>query len=137
MIKDALEYIRESHRQAERDAEGMRAALARKDRAAFNRALRDYLLSRFSLTSEQAGAEQDIEELARISLIAQRGKRAVAESDKAINCTNASSAEEKTLLFILVVQRGVGAKLAPAVSAQIQTLPQLAEALWNASFPRE
>ena len=73
MEKDALEYIKQSHAQAERDAQQMKAALVNADRAAFGRLLREYLLVRFIMSSSDAGDEQRIEELARKSLVLQKG----------------------------------------------------------------
>ena len=132
MGKDVLAYIQESRRQAERDALNMRAALFRDDRAAFEKSLREYLLIRFSLDGADVGDEQDIEELARRSLSVQRGGIAVEEGDKAINCSNASTAEEKSILFVLVVQRSLHLKLEPGIAAGVRTVPQLAQALWAA-----
>ena len=116
MEKDALTYIKESRSQAEKDALAMRAALVRQDRAAFSRLLR----------------EQSIEKLARMSLIKSKGTKAVAESDRGINCANASTAEDKSLLFVLVCQRALGVTLTPAQTASINTMPQLEEAIWSA-----
>lgn len=136
MEKDALEYIKRSHEQAEQDAQQMKAALVSADRAAFGRLLREYLLVRFIMSSQDAGGEQRIEELARKSLVLQKGAKAVRESDRAINCQGSSTAEDKALLFILVVQRSLSVKLEPAVMARIETLPQLADALWLAKYPK-
>ena len=132
MEKDVLAYIRKSHEQAEIDARTMKAALIAHDRAAFGSCLREYWLTRFELTESHAQGEERIEELARKSLILQKGAKAVRESDRAINCQNSSTAEDKTLLFILVTQRCLGVKLSPAQSAFIETLPELEEALWQA-----
>ena len=87
---------------------------------------------RFSLDGADVGDEQDIEELARRSLSVQRGGIAVEEGDKAINCSNASTAEEKSILFVLVVQRSLHLKLEPGIAAGVRTVPQLAQALWAA-----
>ena len=130
MSKDAQEYIRKSRSEAERDARAMKAALEREDQAAFGRCLRDYLLKRFDLDDDGSG-EQNIEELARMSLRKSVGVKYTRETDKAINCTNASSAEEKALLFMLVVQRALGLSMPSTCFAEIETLPQLAEALWE------
>ena len=113
----------------------MRAALEHGDRAAFERCVHDYLLKRFELDSDNG--EQNIEELARMSLRKTLGNKYTRETDKAINCSNASSAEEKALLFILVAQRALGLSLPPVAFVQITTLPQLADALWDAHLTRE
>ena len=130
MEKDALTYIKESRSQAEKDALAMRAALVRQDRAAFSSLLREYLCIRFDL--ERTNGEQSIEKLARMSLIKSKGTKAVAESDRGINCANASTAEDKSLLFVLVCQRALGVTLTPAQTASINTMPQLEEAIWSA-----
>ena len=129
MSRNAQEYIKKSRSDAERDAQAMKAALDREDQAAFGRCLHDYLLKRFDLDND--GGEQSIEELARMSLRKSVGVKYTRETDKAISCSNASSAEEKALLFMLVVQRALGLSMPPACFAEIETLPQLAEALWE------
>lgn len=130
--KDVLEYIRRSNKQAELDAAEMKASLEAGDKDAFYTDLFNYLITRFGLASIDIGGETNIEELARKSLIVQNGEKSVLESDKAINCSNASTAEDKVILFMLVVQKSLGLKLDPSVVARIETMPQLCGELWKA-----
>jgi len=122
----------ESKERLDIDALRLKAALEKGDRAAFSGELYEYLLKRFGLSSLDADGEQRIEKLARISLVNQWGERTVRNSERAINCANASSAEEKALLFILVTKNRLELSLSPKEIARIETVSQLTESFWTA-----
>lgn len=92
----------------------------------------EYVRSKFFLTPEECVtdrifdlAEASIEKLLRVN------DRSVKLAQGSNTCTNQSSTDIKKVLLSLSLQRTLGVRLTPEESAEAETVPQLAHALYS------
>lgn len=103
------------------------------DRAQFEAQVRRFTLAKFFLDEGEC-ASDNIFELAEASI-----EKLLALNDKSIKlaqgsntCTNQSSTDIKKVLLSLTLQRELGVKFTPQQSAELETVAQLADALFDA-----
>lgn len=97
----------------------------------FEQGVKDYLLCKYLLELEEYTTDV-IFELAELSI-----ENMLAENDQSVKlaqasttCTNQSSTDIKKVLLSLSLQRALAVSLTPDESAALETVPQLAEALY-------
>ena len=106
------------------------------DRDAFRREVRAFTLAKFFLTEDevaQAGTEELLK-LAEISVekMLRNADKSVKLAEGSTTCTNQSSTDIKKVLLSLTLQRSLGVKFTPEYSANLETITQLADALYDA-----
>lgn len=92
----------------------------------------DYVRFKFFLSPDECNtddilalAEASVEKLLRIN------DRSVKLAQGSNTCTNQSSTDIKKVLLSLTLQRSLGVKFTPEESANLETVPQLAHALYH------
>lgn len=106
------------------------------DRDGFRREVRAFTLAKFFLTEEecaQAGTE-DLLKLANESVekMLRNADKSVKLAEGSTTCTNQSSTDIKKVLLSMTLQRSLGVKFTPEYSASLETITQLADALFDA-----
>lgn len=106
------------------------------DREGFRAQVRRFTLSKFFLTEEevrQAGTE-DILKLANESVekLLRQNDKSVKLAEGSTTCTDQSSTDIKKVLLSLTLQRALNVRFTPELSASLETITQLADALFDA-----
>ena len=98
--------------------------------------VRRFTLAKFFLTEEEC-PNDNIFCLAEISI-----EKLLSQNDKSVTlaqgsntCTNQSSTDIKKVLLSLTLQRALDIQFTPAESAELETISQLAHALYDAKHP--
>lgn len=98
--------------------------------------VRRFTLAKFFLTEEEC-PNDNIFCLAEISI-----EKLLSQNDKSVTlaqgsntCTNQSSTDIKKVLLSLTLQRALDVQFTPAESAELETISQLADALYDAKHP--
>lgn len=98
--------------------------------------VRRFTLAKFFLTEEEC-PNDNIFCLAEISI-----EKLLSQNDKSVTlaqgsntCTNQSSTDIKKVLLSLTLQRALDVQFTPAESAELETISQLAYALYDAKHP--
>ncbi len=111
------------------------------DREGFRREVRAFTLAKFFLTEEEAQAEgsEEILKLANASVekMLRNADKSVKLAEGSTTCTNQSSTDIKKVLLSMTLQRELGIKFAPEYSAELTTISQLADALFDARGKEE
>lgn len=105
-------------------------------REQFADTVRRFTLAKFFLTEEECPSD-NIFCLAEISI-----EKLLSQNDKSVTlaqgsntCTNQSSTDIKKVLLSLTLQRALDVQFTPAESAELETISQLAHALYDAKHP--
>ena len=124
--------IRRAHELADESVERMKECLSADDRAGFYANLRDYVCRRFFIEG-LADGEDDLVRLSELSIerIFELTGGSGLGGDVSLTCTGASSVQEKIILAELTVQRKLGVHLDPFKAAYIETVSELADALFS------
>lgn len=100
--------------------------------------VRRFTLAKFFLTEEEC-PNDNIFCLAEISI-----EKLLSQNDKSVTlaqgsntCTNQSSTDIKKVLLSLTLQRALDVQFTPAESAGLETISQLAHALYDAKHPND
>lgn len=106
------------------------------DRDGYRREVRAFTLAKFFLTEEecaQAGTDELLE-LANVSVekMLRNADKSVKLAEGSTTCANQSSTDIKKVLLSLTLQRSLGVKFTPEYSANLETIKQLADALFDA-----
>lgn len=111
------------------------------NREGFRREVRAFTLAKFFLTEEEAQAEgsEEILKLANASVekMLRNADKSVKLAEGSTTCTNQSSTDIKKVLLSMTLQRELGIKFAPEYSAELTTISQLADALFDARGKEE
>ena len=111
------------------------------DREGFRREVRVFTLSKFFLTEEERMAEgtEDLLKLANASVekLLRNEDKSVKLAEGSTTCTNQSSTEIKKVLLSMTLQRSLGVRFTPEYSASLETITQLADALFDARGKEE
>lgn len=106
------------------------------DRAEFRRQVRIYTLAKFFLTEEEARAAgtEEILKLANESVekLLRQNDKSITLAEGSTTCTDQSSTDIKKVLLSMTLQRGLGVRFTPEQSADLETITQLADALFDA-----
>ena len=110
-------------------------------REEFRAQVRAFTLAKFFLTEEEctaAGTEQLLE-LANVSVekMLRNADKSVKLAEGSTTCTNQSSTDIKKVLLSMTLQRSLGVKFTPEYSASLETITQLADALYDARGKKE
>ena len=111
------------------------------DREGFRREIRVFTLAKFFLTEEEA-VEAGTEELLRLAEVSvekmlRNADKSVKLAEGSTTCTNQSSTDIKKVLLSMTLQRSLGIKFTPEYSASLETVSQLADALFDAQGKEE
>ena len=111
------------------------------DREGYRREVRAFTLAKFFLTEEEcaeAGTEMLLE-LANVSVekLLRNADKSVKLAEGSTTCTNQSSTDIKKVLLSMTLQRSLGIKFTPEYSANLETITQLADALYDARGKQE
>ena len=111
------------------------------DKDGFRREVRAFTLAKFFLTEEEcaeAGTE-DLLKLADVSVekLLRSEDKSVKLAEGSTTCTNQSSTEIKKVLLSMTLQRSLGIQFKPEYSASLETITQLADALFDARGKEE
>ena len=111
------------------------------DREGYRREVRAFTLAKFFLTEEEcteAGTEMLLE-LANVSVekMLRNADKSVKLAEGSTTCTNQSSTDIKKVLLSMTLQRSLGIKFTPEYSANLETITQLADALYDARGKQE
>lgn len=106
------------------------------DRAGFRREVRAFTLAKFFLTEDEVaevGTEMLLE-LANVSVekMLRNADKSVKLAEGSTTCTNQSSTDIKKVLLSMTLQRSLGVRFTPEYSASLETITQLADALYDA-----
>lgn len=106
------------------------------DRGSFRAQVRKFTLAKFFLTEEeaQAAGTEEILKLANDSVekLLRQNDKSVKLAEGSTTCTNQSSTDIKKVLLSLTLQRALGVRFTPEESADLTTITQLADALFDA-----
>lgn len=106
------------------------------DRGSFRTQVRKFTLAKFFLTEEetQAAGTEEILKLANDSVekLLRQNDKSVKLAEGSTTCTNQSSTDIKKVLLSLTLQRALGVRFTPEESANLTTITQLADALFDA-----
>ena len=106
------------------------------DRNGFRTQVRRFTLDKFFLTEEEACATGDdnLLELANVSVekMLRNADKSVKLAEGSTTCTNQSSTDIKKVLLSMTLQRALGVRFTPDESAELTTIEQLADALFEA-----
>lgn len=106
------------------------------NREAFRQEVRNYTLAKFFLTEDevQALGTEDILKLADESVekLLSQNDKSVKLAEGSTTCTNQSSTDIKKVLLSLTLQRALNVRFTPEQSADLETITQLADALFDA-----
>ena len=111
------------------------------DREGFRREVRAFTLAKFFLTEGEV-AESGTEELLKLAEVSvekmlRNADKSVKLAEGSTTCTNQSSTDIKKVLLSLTLQRSLGIKFTPEYSASLETITQLADALFDARGKEE
>ncbi len=111
------------------------------DRDGFRREVRAFTLAKFFLTEEEcaeAGTE-DLLKLANVSVekMLRNADKSIKLAEGSTTCTNQSSTDIKKVLLSMTLQRSLDVKFTPEYSASLETITQLADALFDARGKEE
>ncbi len=106
------------------------------DREGFRAQIRRFTLAKFFLTEDEvrsAGTE-DILKLANESVekLLRQNDKSVKLAEGSTTCTDQSSTDIKKVLLSLTLQRALNVRFTPELSASLETITQLADALFDA-----
>ena len=105
-------------------------------REAFRREVRNYTLAKFFLTEDEVRAlgTDEILKLADESVekLLRQNDKSVKLAEGSTTCTNQSSTDIKKVLLSLTLQRALNVRFTPEQSADLETITQLADALFDA-----
>lgn len=106
------------------------------DRNGFRNEVRAFTLAKFFLTEQEcaeAGTEKLLE-LANVSVekMLRNADKSVKLAEGSTTCTNQSSTDIKKVLLSMTLQRALGIQFTPEYSASLETITQLADALFDA-----
>lgn len=111
------------------------------DRDGFRREVRAFTLAKFFLTEDEVAqaATEKLLELANVSVekMLRNADKSVKLAEGSTTCTNQSSTDIKKVLLSLTLQRSLGVKFTPEYSASLETITQLADALYDARGKEE
>ena len=111
------------------------------DRTGFRREVRAFTLAKFFLTEEEVAAAgtEDLLKLAEVSVekLLRSEDKSVKLAEGSTTCTNQSSTDIKKVLLSMTLQRSLGVKFTPDYSASLETITQLADALFDARGKEE
>ena len=130
-LKDRLDI-------AAKDAEAAQEKIASGTlgREAFRQEVRNYTLAKFFLTEDevQALGTEDILKLADESVekLLRQNDKSVKLAEGSTTCPNHSSTDIKKVLLSLTLQRALNVRFTPEQSADLETITQLADALFDA-----
>ena len=95
--------------------------------------LRQYVLTKFLLTEEDAPADKSFDGLVELSLAKSMkiSPELVEEFDTAKSCDGATSAMAKKVLLFMAIQRALKIELPALESARVKTLEDLSSMVWN------
>ena len=103
-------------------------------REAFRQEVRNYTLAKFFLTEDEVRAlgTEDILKLADESVekLLRQNDKSVKLAEGSTTCTN--STDIKKVLLSLTLQRALNVRFTPEQSAELETITQLADALFDA-----
>ena len=103
---------------------------------AFRQEVRNYTLAKFFLTEDEVRAlgTEDILKLADESVekLLRQNDKSVKLAEGSTTCTNQSSTDIKKVLLSLTLQRALNVRFTPEQSANLETITQLADALFDA-----
>ena len=106
------------------------------ERDEFRALVRRFTLAKFFLTEEEVAAAgtEDLLKLANESVekILRENDRSVKLAEGSTTCTNQSSTDIKKVLLSLTLQRALNVRFTPEESANLETITQLADALFDA-----
>lgn len=106
------------------------------DRDGFRAQVRRFTLDKFFLTEEeaQAAGTEELLKLANESVekMLRNADKSVKLAEGSTTCTNQSSTDIKKVLLSMTLQRAIGIRFTPEESAELTTLTQLADALFDA-----
>jgi len=106
------------------------------DRDGFRAQVRRFTLDKFFLTEEeaQAAGTEELLKLANESVekMLRNADKSVKLAEGSTTCTNQSSTDIKKVLLSMTLQRALGIRFTPEESAELTTLTQLADALFDA-----
>jgi len=106
------------------------------DRDGFRAQVRRFTLDKFFLTEEeaQAAGTEELLKLANESVekMLRNADKSVKLAEGSTTCTNQSSTDIKKVLLSMTLQRALGIRFTPEESAELTTLTQLADALYDA-----
>lgn len=120
----------------EADARAQEALALLKDpsvtRDRFEELVRRYTLCKFFLEPGECGSD-DIFTLAEASIekLLRMNDQSVRLAQGSTTCTNQSSTDIKKVLLSMTLQRALGCKLTPDESADVLTVGELADALYD------
>ena len=111
------------------------------DREGFRREVRAFTLAKFFLTEDEV-AEAGTEELLKLAEVSvekmlRNADKSVKLAEGSTTCTNQSSTDIKKVLLSMTLQRSLGVKFTPDYSASLETVTQLADALYDARGKEE
>ncbi len=104
----------------------------------FTECVKEYLMCKFFLEPEEYLTE-NILDLAEISIekLLRINDKSVKLAQASTTCTNQSSTDVKKVLLSLTLQRGLGVKMTPDESAELETVTQFASALYKKSHAKQ
>ena len=106
------------------------------ERDEFRVLVRRFTLAKFFLTEEEVAAAgtEDLLKLANESVekILRENDRSVKLAEGSTTCTNQSSTDIKKVLLSMTLQRGLGIRFTPEESADLTTITELADGLFDA-----
>lgn len=123
-------------RMEQADVQARQAVDALRDRTMteedFNDSVHEYVRCKFLLSKEECTSDT-ILDLAEISTekMLRENDRSVKLAQASTTCTNQSSTGIKKVLLSLSLQRALGVTISPDESAKLETVPQLARALYE------
>ena len=107
------------------------------EREEFADQVRRFTLDKFFLTEDEvrAAGTEDLLELANVSVekMLRNADKSVKLAEGSTTCTNQSSTDIKKVLLSLTLQRALGVKFTPEYAAELETIGQLADALYAAA----
>ena len=105
------------------------------DREGFRAQIRRFTLSKFFLTENEvrAAGTEDILKLANESVekLLRQNDKSVKLAEGSTTCTDQSSTDIKKVLLSLTLQRALNVRFTPELSASLETITQLADALFD------
>ncbi len=105
------------------------------DREGFRAQIRRFTLSKFFLTEDEvrAAGSEDILKLANESVekLLRQNDKSVKLAEGSTTCTDQSSTDIKKVLLSLTLQRALNVRFTPELSASLETITQLADALFD------
>lgn len=131
MGKTLKERMEENEAQAKEELERMKdPAISREE---FGACVRRFTLCKFTLEEEECEGIDDILALADISVekLLRINDKSVRLMEGSNTCTNQSSTDVKKILLSMTLQRALGVHFTPEEGADLETVAQLAGALYD------